>query len=554
MIARALLVVPTILVPLGPARDEPLEIARVDASGFPTVVVDVVAPIRHSAEGITMGSVEVDGAAVESVSPVDPGDIAIGLVIDDRPETTPAVVTGLQGAAVELVRNASDRIQVSLGTPSGLRTALTSDRGANIARIAGITAGAPAVIPMPDVLTETVAELASSPAGDRHAVVVLGGAVELSAARVAALAEALAESGTTLHVVVPQDVSAGALARVAARTGGSTRRASQPLASMDRVTATIANRFRVTARVASGGEHRVRLTAGGERFGAGFEVAPLKPTAPEPAASVPAAVPTEQEPATGAVPPATTTQSAALDRPPPTQQGGLPLGAIGVGAAAIAAVALVGAGILFLVRRRGEDDAEMVVAEKPSLATAGTSPPVPKPVAPLPSRAETKPAAAPPVAWPVAPSPSRPRTKPAAAPPPPEPEVTPPARRRATSAASSVDRRSWTACSGHVAAPSPAEDGDGDGAEWIVAGHIRMSPALGEVWCGKRRVELTPSELGILELMITSGGRGVTGTRSSPQVNSTSPTDGTRSTRWLPRSGARPAFEAAGTPYARSGW
>ena len=36
-----------------------------------------------------------------------------------------------------------------------------------------------------------------------------------------------------------------------------------------------------------------------------------------------------------------------------------------------------------------------------------------------------------------------------------------------------------------------------------------MSPALGEVWCGNRRVELSPPELGILELMISSGGRGV---------------------------------------------
>ena len=316
MIARALLAVPTILVPLGPARDEPLEIARVDSSGFPTVVVDIVAPVRHSAQRITAAMVEVDGATVESVSAVDPGDVVVGLVIDDRPEATPAVVTGLQGAAVELVRNASDGIQVSLGTPSGLRTALTSDRGANIARIAGITAGAPAVIPLPDVLTETVAELASSPAGDRHAVVVLGGAVELNAAQVAALAEVLAESGTTLHVLVPQDVRAGALGRIAARTGGTTRRASPALASMDRVTATISNRFRVTARVAGDGAHRVRLTAGGRTLRRRVR----DRGAAKPAAAVPAEPHGQQEPAPGNGAPATTAPSAALDLPPPSSR------------------------------------------------------------------------------------------------------------------------------------------------------------------------------------------------------------------------------------------
>jgi DNA-binding response OmpR family regulator len=37
-----------------------------------------------------------------------------------------------------------------------------------------------------------------------------------------------------------------------------------------------------------------------------------------------------------------------------------------------------------------------------------------------------------------------------------------------------------------------------------------MSRTLGEVWSGERKVALSPVELGVLELLITSGERGVT--------------------------------------------
>ena len=59
------------------------------------------------------------------------------------------VVEDAQGASVELVRNVGTGTKIALSTPSGLQSALTSDRRANIARIAGITAGAPDVVPLP---------------------------------------------------------------------------------------------------------------------------------------------------------------------------------------------------------------------------------------------------------------------------------------------------------------------------------------------------------------------------------------------------------------------
>ena len=40
-------------------------------------------------------------------------------------------------------------------------------------------------------------------------------------------------------------------------------------------------------------------------------------------------------------------------------------------------------------------------------------------------------------------------------------------------------------------------------------GSLRFCPANGEVWAGRNRVHLTPSELAILELLMTRGNRGV---------------------------------------------
>jgi hypothetical protein len=496
-IARALLAIPTMLVPSGPAGDEPLELSRVDASAYPSVVVDIVTPVALSARPITATMIEVDGAAVQSVNRVDPRDVVVGLVIDDRPGTDSAVVAGSQGAAVELVRNVSDDIEISLGTPSGLRTALTADRGANIARVAGITAGAPAVLPLPDVLAETVAELASSPASDRHAVVVLGGEVAADAARLAPLGDVLAQSGTTLHVLAPEDVTAGALARLAARTGGTLRRAPEMLASMDAVTATISRRYRVTARLAEGGQHRIRLTVDGDRFTARFSAAA--------AADPPARNPTETETATtlrpaGVAPttasavapttasPVATTAPAQVAAPTPADGGGLPLRTIGLGVVVLAVVVALGSVAVLLVRSRGgeEDDRDLVVVQRPPVPAGPPKPAVSQPAVTWP--AVTQPAVrAPPARSAPAPSP-RPRR------PLPSPERVLPARRAPVT-------------------PSPrrrASEPPPDGPDWIVAGNVRLSPGRGEVWCGNRRVELTPEELGILELLMASGGRGVT--------------------------------------------
>ena len=46
--------------------------------------------------------------------------------------------------------------------------------------------------------------------------------------------------------------------------------------------------------------------------------------------------------------------------------------------------------------------------------------------------------------------------------------------------------------------------------DWLVAGDLRLSRASGEVWCRERKVELTPSELDVLALLMSAGDQGVT--------------------------------------------
>jgi hypothetical protein len=495
-----------LLVPMAAPGAEPLDIVGVDTSAFPKVALDIVAPVRFSAERITTETVEIDGAAVESVTAIDPDDVAVGLVIDDRPDVAPAVVTSLQGAAVELLRNSRGGIEVSLGTPSGLRTALTSDRDANMARIAGITAGSPAVVPLTDVVTDTVAELAAGEATDRHAVVVLGDAVDAADAELTGITDALTASGTVLHVVAPATSDAGALRRVAERSGGDVSTSPEVLAAVDEVTAMISNRYRIVATVAAAGPHRIGLVLDGQRFSADFDVPPAagpsRPSAPPPTPA--------QTRATPGSPPVTNVEQAAspqqLDVAQPAEGGGLPTSSIMLGALAIAVVVLVGAGVLIFVRRRtGGDDEEPHMIKKPADAPASPKPmpqpatqpatkPVPKAV-PKPvttTKAVTRP-------------PQRPKPGPANVPTRRRPAAVTPLPRRPTRS---------TPTPRPVEPPRPPEPPPaapaGVPAEWIAAGDLRVSPTLGEAWCGDRKVDLTPSEFRVLELLITSGDHGVT--------------------------------------------
>ncbi|MEJ7719715.1 MAG: hypothetical protein WKF58_04440 [Ilumatobacteraceae bacterium] len=158
------------------------------------------------------------------------------------------------------------------------RTAFTTDQGATIARVSGITAGAVPVTSLPDVIVDSAELLADSTRAERHLVVELGGALEMSELRLQELADTLATSGTTLHVIVPLGVAVGPFGQLAERSGGSASVVAETVTGSDRVTSAIVNRYRIVATVDDGGAHEVGLDIEGRRVSATFDVSAAAPS------------------------------------------------------------------------------------------------------------------------------------------------------------------------------------------------------------------------------------------------------------------------------------
>jgi hypothetical protein len=243
-----------------------LAVGPIDTSAFPRVAFDVVVPEPLAAVQLRSQMVGVDGAPVDSVTAVDPRDTAGVLVIDDGPTVDAAVLGQLQGGSVELVRNLGRGTEIALATPSGLASAFTRSQDANIGRIAGITAGSPAVTPLPGLLTSSIRKLELNRTPDRHVVLVLGDALDPTAEQLRALQQAVTVSGTRLHLIVPTGVEATAIASVAETSGGVVTSSANVVESIDEVTAAIARRYRVVATVSSRGEHSIALAAKNLRY------------------------------------------------------------------------------------------------------------------------------------------------------------------------------------------------------------------------------------------------------------------------------------------------
>jgi hypothetical protein len=249
-----------------------LAVGPIDTSAFPRISFDVLVPEPLAAVRLRVQMVNFDGATVVSVTAVDPRDVATALVIDDGPTVEAGVLGQLQGASVELVRNLGRGAEIALASPSGLASAFTPSPDANIGRIAAITAGSPAVTPLPSLLTSAIHVLASNPKPDRHAVLLLGEALDPTAEQLEALERAVAISGARLHLILPKGVDASAIASVAETSGGVVASSATIVASIDEVTAAIARRFRVVATVTSRGRHSIALTAKNLRYEAALNL------------------------------------------------------------------------------------------------------------------------------------------------------------------------------------------------------------------------------------------------------------------------------------------
>jgi hypothetical protein len=460
----SMLAIPLVLAPAAPPTG-PLDAEVVDTSAYPTVLVDFTVPPPLRSLAITVDMVELEGGSVVSVAPVDPAGIVVGLVIDDGPTVPPEIVEQAQGASVELVRNVGTGTKIALSTPSGLQTALTSDRQANISRIAGITAGAPDVMPLAALILDAAARLAESTETDRHLVLVLRSSptVDLDV-----LTDVVAAHDIEVHLVAPDGLDLGALAELAASTGGVVPSVPALVGEIDAATAAIALRYRVEAVVDAAGPRELAVVGDGSRHSATVDVVAPDP-APVPVSSV------VQTTTTTATPPTAPRSQTVAPTTPTTAVssagGGSPttvLVVVGLVAAAVACAALV----LFWRRRGGdEDEVGPAVAVPPQPAQVQPEPDVAPERVTASARAARAAAAARPHR---STNPRRPEPKPD-----PKPEVEVPL--------------------------NGAHEG-----EWLVSGNLRLSPSTGQVWAGRREVSLTPAELGVLELLLRSGDHGVT--------------------------------------------
>ena len=459
-----------------------------DTSAWPTVLIDVVIPREYATAQIEPAQIELDGGRVESVDPVDADERVVGLVIDDGPTVPSGVVTSAQGASVELVRNVGEGTAIALWTPSGLQTMPTPDDDSQIARIAGMIAGSPDVVALNRLVLAAARRLAGTPYADRHLVLVLGRPIS-DAATLRALADIVDNANMRLHVVADPGIETGAIAALAEDTGGVVGDGETMLAEVDEVTAAVAHRVRVAVNVDGPGPLPVALTLGEDRFVTDVDV----PAAPRPRSTSTETSPAGSlaggpvataapEAATPATPVGTTAGEVATTRPGPLLIAGV-LAAIGLVAVA-----------WWWARARRRDATPAVVTPQPAAAAL---PPTPEPVvtaAPAPSTAAR---------------PDEPEPAPNE---PPAPDELPGGRRRPADRPhrATPRRRAVPSTSSPPEEREPAHEEPMSEGEWLVAGRIRLNRRTGEVFAGTRRISLTPGELGVLKLLMTRGGHGVT--------------------------------------------
>ena len=403
-----------------PPPTSPLDASVFDTSLFPEVLLDVTPPDRFAAEAITADMVELDGRPVRAVAAVDPTTVAVSLVIDDGPSVPAQTLQDAQGASVELVRLTDEGTRVALATPSGMQSALTADRDANIARISGIVAGAPDVVPLPELVRDAVMKLAAEPGADRQLVLVLSTPIE-PGPMLDQITAVVRDAHITTHLVAAPGLDAGPIAELATSTGGRVPTGAAMVGEMDEVTSAVNDRYRVEATAASEGPQELALTIDGQRFATTLDVVAPAPVptaaAPTTAGGVPSPSPSTSTRPTGAAAAPTTVAAAPVVAPTTTAvtpregfgRGVRILVAIGIGLLATASA-------WFALRRRSVEPPRptptapdvapgAVAAEAPAgpppVAEASRGPVSAEPVAAGPVPTEPQPSVANPTELPV---------------------------------------------------------------------------------------------------------------------------------------------------------
>ena len=497
-----------------PPPAEPLDAHVVDTASYPTVLIDLVVPWQFRTTDIEPAMIELEGGTIDSAAPVEAIGSVVGLVIDDGPTVPVDVVQAAQGASVELVRKVGNGTAIALSTPSGMQTTPTTDRGASIARIAGMTAGAPDVVPLHRLVLDAAERLAATAWPDRHLVLVLGRPIN-EAPTLQKLAEIAAGADMRLHVIADPGIDTGAAANLAERTGGVASGGRAMLAEVDQVTAAIANRVRVTATLTAPGPHELVLTLDGSRFvtevdapGAGGRLVEH----PDDVRLVghtwlrrvrSGAGADHRHGARGP-----SHAAAAGSTGSGSDRAGLPFWiAVGLMVAGVTALGWLG---LSAYRRRRRPTERAPASAPPAVPAALAQPTtlvIERVGAPLPPAPAPRPPSGPAPATGDATadldddkqlangSPSVGRRRPVDRP------------RRAT-----PRRRPPT----DSPLPEPAPEEPVDASDWLVVDRLRLNRRTHEVFSGSRRITLTAAEFAVLELLMTSGGHGVTRTRSTP--------------------------------------
>ena len=493
-----------------PRPGEPLDAHVVDAASYPTVLIDLVVPWQFRTTDIEPGMIEFEGGTIESVAPVEAIGRVVGMVIDDGPTVPTAVVQAAQGASVELVRKVGRGTAIALSTPSGMQTTPTPDRAAGIARIAGMTAGAPDVVPLHRLVVDAAKRLAATAYPDRHLVLVLGRPIN-EAPTLQELAEIAAGADMRLHVIADPGIDTGAAANLAEQTGGVASGGQTMLAELDQVIAAIAHRVRVTATVTEPGPRELVLRLDGTRFVTDVDVpapaAASSSTSTTSSSSVPAgsvasgAAPT---PTVVTVPAAPPTVVAAGSTESGSDRSGLPFWiAIGLMVGGVVALGWLGLSALRRARKRPPQAAPASAQPAAPLAPA-------KPTARVIERVGVHP--------PSAPVPGSPGAAPAmeeatAGPDDDDEQVASGApavgRRRPTDRPRRATPRRRPPTDAPPD-PEPAPEEPADGSDWLVVDRLRLNRRTREVFSGSRRITLTAAEFAVLELLMTSGGHGVT--------------------------------------------